>query len=291
MRLLRSADVDMNPNDRVYSHSRALALIPVLVVLGVVGWVISHAFTAGWKPGYYIAAAILLFFDLLRGYITARFRPSNWLVRANDQGMFIQFRSYLNYHLPADDLTVVFISYQEIRSALLVREKVTVPDPANNASTTEYLRYVELELAGDLAPLANALEAEEVEKAPTEKRWYGNSSTLYQGYPVRMSSPPFLRLRWDVIPGAKKFLQALRPYTAIADPVSLKQDFTRLEGLSREEQEHRLREMVSRGESIAATYTAQKLYGCGLGDAKTIVDGLVGPTTAAKPKSELLDRN
>ena len=281
----------MNPNDRVYSHSRLLALIPVFVVVGLAAWLTFHAFTVGRKPGYYIAAAILLLFNLLRGYITARFRPSNWLVRANDQGMFIQFRSYLNYHLPADDLTVVFISYQEIRSARLVREKVTVPDPENNATTTQYLRYVELELAGDLAPLASALEAEDVEKAPTVKRWYGKSSTIYQDYPVRMTSAPFLRIRWDVFPGAKKFLQALHPYTTITDPVSLKQDFTRLEGLSREEQERRLREMVLRGQSIAATNTAQKLYGCSLGEAKTIVDGLVGPPTAAKQKSELLDQN
>jgi hypothetical protein len=108
----------------VYSHSRALALFSVLIVLSVAAWLIFHAFAAGWKPGYYIAAAILLFFDLLRRFITARFRPSNWLVRTNDRGLFIQFRSYLNYHLPADDLTVVFVSYQEIRSARLVREKV-----------------------------------------------------------------------------------------------------------------------------------------------------------------------
>jgi hypothetical protein len=53
-------------------------------------------------------------------------RPSNWLARVRNDGLFIQFRSYLNYHLPADALTVFFIPYQEIRSARLVRERTKI---------------------------------------------------------------------------------------------------------------------------------------------------------------------
>jgi hypothetical protein len=34
----------------------------------------------------------------------------------NDLGMFIQFRSYLNYHLPAED-SLLFFFIREIRSA------------------------------------------------------------------------------------------------------------------------------------------------------------------------------
>ena len=89
-----------------------------------------------------------------------------------------------------------------------------------------------------------------------------------------MTSPPFLRIRWDVVPGAHKFLDALRPYTVIADPVSLTQDFTRLKSLSREDQQKQLRELVARGQNITATYAARKLYGCSLGEAKQMVDSL-----------------
>jgi hypothetical protein len=107
-----------------------------------------------------------------------------------------------------------------------------------------------------------------------EKHWYGTSSTLYRDYPVTLTTPKYLRIHWDVAPGASKFLAALRPYTVIADPVSLKQDFTRLKSLSREEQQKQLRELTVRGQNLTAIYVARNLYGCSLGAAKQMVDSL-----------------
>src|SRR6202034_1063692 len=89
-----------------------------------------------------------------------------------------------------------------------------------------------------------------------------------------MSAPSTVRIHWDVVPGAQKFLAALRPYTVIADPVSLKQDFTHLKSLSREDQQKQLHELVVRGQNITAIYAARKLYGCSLGEAKQMVDSL-----------------
>jgi hypothetical protein len=126
------------------------------------------------------------------------------------------------------------------------------------------------------APLADALQAELGEQAPSEKRWYGTSSTLYRDYPVTMSAPASVRIHWDVVPGAQKFLDALRPYTVIADPASLTQDFTHLKSLSREDQQKQLRELVARGQNITAMYVARKLYGCTLEEAKQMVDPLRG---------------
>jgi ribosomal protein L7/L12 len=291
MRLLRLSDVETSPSDHVFYYSRARAAVMVLMGLGAGAWLFFHAVTTGWKLGYYIAAVTVPFLGLVQRFITARFRPSNWLVRMNDLGMFIQFRSYLNYHLPAEDLTVVFVSYGEIPSARLVREKVTVPDMEGRSGTeTHYLRYVELELAGDAAPLAKALEAEITEKAPMQKRWYGRSSTLYQDHPVRMQSPPFVQLRWQVVPRAQKFLDALRAHTTITDTVSISQDFAHLESLGREEQQQRLRELAQRGETITAIAMARNLYGCGLAEAKEMVEGLrtvnsAGASSSSSPYS------
>jgi len=279
MRLLRLTDVETSPSDRIFRYSRMRAVLTVLIALAIAAWTAVHAFTAGWKLGYYIAVVIVLFLELMRRFVGARFRPSNWLVRMNDVGVFIQFRSYLNYHLPADDLTVVFVSFGEIRSARLIRERVTTPDLQGHGTETQFLCYVELELAGDVAPLAKALEAEITERAPTEKRWYGTSSTLYQDHPVRMQSPPFLRIRWQVVPGMRKFLDALRPYTNIADPVSLTQDFAHLQSLSRDEQQEQLREMDARGQTVAAIYSARQLYKCSLAEAKDMVEGLAGESS------------
>jgi hypothetical protein len=271
MRLLRLQDIETSPGDRIFYRSRLQALIFVGIALSGAVALAFRAFTAGFYLGYYLAAVDILFLVLSRRFITARFRPSNWLVRMNDSGLFIQIRSYLNCHLPAQELTVAFVAFSEIRSARLVRERVSTPDNEGKTST-QTLRYVEFELAGETAPLLKALQAELSERGPKEKRWYGSSSTLYEDYPVRMPSPRFLQVRWQVVPSAKVFLEALRPYTTIADPVSLTQDFAHLESLSREEQEKRLRDLAQRGETITAIYTARKLYGCGLTEAKEMVE-------------------
>jgi hypothetical protein len=279
MRLLRLSDVDTGPHDQVFYYSRVHALGFAFVALCGSAALLLRAASKHWNAGYYLTAVILLILLMMKRFATARFRQSNWLVRMIDTGMFIQFRSYLNYHLPADDLTVVFLAYNEIRVARRVRERARVSD-SQGRSATQIRRYIELELAGDVQVLAKALHAELVEKAPTEKHWYGSSSTLYEDHPVRMLSPPFLQLRWQVVPRAQKFLDALRPYTTIADPVSTSEDFVHLQALSPEEQKKRLRELKERGESIAAIYMARKIYGCGLGEARSIVENLHDETHA-----------
>ena len=275
MRLLRIQEVEIGPNDRLFRHARLRALIVWLAGFAAATAFLFHAYTAKWKPGYFFGPFLLLFLLLTLRMVTARFHPSNWLVRMNRTGIYVQYRSYLNYELNPDDPSVVFLSFGEIASARLIKERVQTPDTAKPGATqTQYLRHVELELSGDPAPLADAFQTELGESAPEEKRWYGTSSTLYRDYPVAMSAPASVRIHWDVVPGAQKFLDALRPYTVIADPVSLKQDFTHLKALSREEQQKQLRALVARGQNITAVYTASKLYGCSLGEAKQMVDSL-----------------
>src|SRR5262249_52882748 len=222
---------------------------------------------------YYMAALALLSVVFARGYIAARFRPTNWLVRLNGQGVWIKFRSYLNYRLPDSDPTIVFIGYSEIRSVRLVRETFTVPD-SEGQSSMGTLRWIELELAGDSQARVTALQLEQSRSAPPQKRWYGSGSTLYRHYPVRMSSPGFLRVEWTVVPQAAAFLDALRPFTAVLPEVTIASDFDNLQNLTRAEQEQRLRELDARGETIAAVYATRQLYGCNLTEATSFIDAL-----------------
>src|SRR5215470_6757325 len=159
MRLLRLSDVDTTPHEQVFCYSRIRALGFAFVALGGSTALLLRAASTRWNAGYYLAAVILLMLLMVKRFATARFRPSNWLVRMTDTGMFIQFRSYLNYHLPADDLTVVFLAYNEIQSARLVRERARVSD-LQGRTATQIRRYIELELAGDVEPLPKALHAE-----------------------------------------------------------------------------------------------------------------------------------
>ena len=282
MRLLRLRGVDSSSSDRVFRHARVRAVIVWLAAFTGASWMFFAAFARGWKVGYIFGGFALPFLALTLRFVTARCHPSNWLVRANESGLYVQYRSYLNYQLPTEQCSVVFLSYGEITSARPVRERLKVPDPAEGGTTqTQTLRYVELELSGDTASLGRALQAEQAENAPMQKRWYGKSSTLYRDYPVSMAKPPFLRIRWDVVPRASQFLNSLRQYTAIMDPVLVTQDFVDLGSRSPDEQKRGLQELAHRGEVLAAVYTARRLYGCSLTDAKQLVEDLRQHGTSA----------
>src|SRR5579862_844575 len=271
---MRAGDVPRTDRDLVFRMSRLYAVIAVIVCLGASGALFFRP-----RPHPHITdafgAAILLLLYLMHRFVTSRFHPSNWLVRAGDVGLYIHFRSYLNERLSPGDPTVVFLPYSAMRSARLVREELNTVD-MQGAKQAQYLKWIELELGIDPAPLSAALSEELGRPAPAEEHWYGTSSTLYQDYPVQMQTPPFLRVRWQVVPGASVFLDSLKGRVEVAPKVKVKDDFTQLRSLSPADQEKRLRQLSQRGDVISAVYTAQKLYGCTLAEATNFVKGLSG---------------
>ena len=274
MRLMRESEVPATPSDRLYRASRLYAVLFAAAALALSAALILPR-SAHRTPMPVFGAFVLLALLVLRRFITARFHPSNWLVRLGDQGMFIHFRSYLNDGMSADDATVVFLAFGEIQRARLVCERLRTPDPETaNAYTTQTVRWVELELAIDPAPLVDALATECERPGSPVKRWFGKSTTLYQDYPVLMQTPPYLRVKWQVVPRAKAFVAALQPHVEIAPPVTVSEDFVNLQGLTREQQEQRLRELNQRGHTIDAVYMARRLYGLDLTQATKFVKEL-----------------
>ena len=277
MRVMRLADVPTTERDRVFRYSPARALSSVFALIGIsagVAWL-------GWQrhawPLFVFSGLLLLVLLPMQRLILARFRATNWLARMSDPGMFIQFRSYLNYHFPAEALTVVFIPYHEIRSARRVRQRRRVPSMGEGDGSSEQVRtVVELELAGDTAPLAPALAAELAAPAPKEARWYGSTATRYEHHPARLLSPTCLEVEWGVVPNARAFLDGLRRYTEIEPPVETSQDYLHLQTKSRDEQEKRLLELAESGQVMTAITIARRLYGYDLTTARAFVEDLRG---------------
>lgn len=277
MRLLRHTDVPVTTRDLVFQYSRTRALVfsLMLFVAGLalvwVGW--QQRF---WLP-FVIAGTLFLGWPAFRGVVTARFRRSNWLVRAGDTGLWVQFRSYLNYHFPADDLTVVSIPYREINSARLVRQRRDLPDRDGGGGVTESRRrVVELELDMDSAELRTALRDELGRKGPKERRWWGSSATRYGHCPVRLSSPTTLEIEWNVGPSFRLLFERLALHSNILPAARVQHDLTRLDEKGRSAQETRLRELVELGETMAAVQIARRLYGYDLTEATRFVEGLRG---------------
>ena len=203
--------------------------------------------------------------------------------------MHVQVRSYLNHRFSGDDPTVVFIPYQAIRSARLARGTRTIPDSDSPSGlTTQPLRLLELELAGDTALLARALTAERARCGP-EWRQHGGRSGRYQHQPVRLVSPTTLQLEWEVVPSRETLLELLRPHSTIEPEVDRTQEsLEALRALTRDEQEARLLELSERGQDLAAITLARQLYGYDLTRAKAFVDGLrTGGTGGARLRTRI----
>jgi hypothetical protein len=274
IRLVRAVEVPETDRDLVFRASRLHAVLVVLISLGVAAAVLFYRWPAR-TPSYYVAGLILLILLALHRFVTARFHPQNWLVRKGDEGLFIHFRSYLNERLNPDDPTVMFLAYSDIRSARLVREHLEIPDSSSqNRTETQIIRWIELELAIDPTPVADALAEEGGRSGVPEKHWYGTSTTLYRDYPVQMQVPPFLRIKWQATPGPGALLDTLPERIEIAPEVVVKADFGSLQNLSADEQTKRLRELKQRGQVIAAVYLARRTFHCSLADAKKFVDSV-----------------
>jgi len=279
MQLLRIADVPITDRDRVYRYSRARAL-SVLMVLSLLAMA-SLAF--GWLNNtwlaYYIPAVTFLFLLIFQKLITARFRPSNWLVRMTDHGLYIKFRSYLNHQFPEQDLTVVFLPYSEIRGARSVTERQEIPnrDEGRNSTMTKTRRVLELDIDADSTKLAEALgnERTRVFSRPNQG---GGANSRYHHLPVRLASPNLLTIEWGVVPSLKTILDALARHTLVESGEQITRDFVHLDGLTREQQESRLLELAETGDMFGAVNMARQLYSYDLATAKAFIESLTQKT-------------
>ena len=271
MKIMRLAEVAINPGDRVFRHSPAKALMVGLGVIGAGAGLIVLGQHGDSVLAYYLAGVMFVSLLVMHKFILARFESSNWLVRMNEEGIFLQFRSYLNHHFPEQDFTVVFVPYREIRSVRQVDERREIPyrdldRPHTEKTSVRHLRLVEFEVMGDTAALEKAL-ADERMQLP-------RNATLYKHYPVRMASSGRVQVEWTVTPGLEVFLKSMRRYTNTAEPAKILQDYTKLAGQSREQQEQRLLELIQAGQTLDAVYIARKLYSYDLKEAKDFVEDL-----------------
>jgi hypothetical protein len=288
MQLLRERDVPANTNDRVFQYSRARAVGACGMVLagsGVLFAVGAHQHAIVLQLGaLFVVAGVFLG----RRFATARFRDSNWLVRANENGLYVHFRSYLNYHFSPDYFTVAFIPYREIRVARSFREQRELPEPSRSGRdvSVQTRHIVELELTGDTAALATALTEERARPAPREARWYGNTAVRYQHEPVALGEQGCLSLLWECVPRATDLLAVLAPHVSVHEEAPRSTSNRAVAALSRGEQEQRLAALARSGQIVAAITMARRLYAYDLKQARDFVESLRrGPITIAPPST------
>ena len=284
MELMHAADVPVNLRERVFYYSKLCGLGGALMLAGIALALIVFARLKSVWPAYFVAAFMLVCILILQKTVTARFRPTNWLVRMTDDGLFIKFRSYLNFVFPDQDFTVVFIPYSDIRSATYVKERQELPSQdgrPRGAPTVRTRRFVDLELAGNSDALASALAKENKRVFAKAIDGGANVSTRYQHLPVKLSDH-LLRIEWAVVPSAQILLDALTRHTLVQPAGKSTKNFANLEALDRKEQEARLLELAESGDIIGAVAMARQMYDYDLTTAKEFIDSLLCKQPVAK---------
>lgn len=273
VRILQDADVPAAPSGSTYRYSPATAVLVAGLMLGAAAALIAVGRVQDNPLATWCGAVALGGLWLYHKVILARFRPTNWLVRVAEHGVYIKFRSYLNHHLASGDPTVIYVPFRAMKLTRIVRESQAVPDSDMRGTTTRRRTLVEIELDDDAPQVREALAAERAAQPPKVARWYGRSAGKYRHHPVIMVAPRTISIEWAVVPRVSEFLRIMALHTPVASAKRMT-DYTVLGQVAKDEQETRLIELVERGYIMDAVRLARRLYGYDVAEAKSFVDGL-----------------
>lgn len=143
-----------------------------------------------------VGAFYLVILAGLWGGFRAGFRPSNWIAKRTDDGLWLHLRSYLNWAVEDDEDTAVHLRLDELLA--MRRVKRTSHSDAGDGARTTIDSFLELQLSDgvDLAPVAAAIEREAGREGAEERFLGARSRTKHHDTPVRVEPDGTLRVQW-----------------------------------------------------------------------------------------------
>lgn len=268
------------------------ALVAGYLAFGAAGWRIDLSLNALFNLlGAGIGGSIVLVVCLVGllggfGYFTtflAALKPSNWVLRATPDGLYVKLRAFTDHRRPKDDPIVAFIPRREVRW-LRTHDQLarTVGRGGDVASfeddTLSAQQYLEIDLhGGDLAELRTRIERERGVWGPTLIKGVRSKS---KGAAVTIRPEDAIRIDWKT-KGTRlrpKLSEAMA-HLGRAYPLApgLESEQKQAKELDRDGQERRLLDMVQQGNTIDAVIVAKDLYGFTTTEAKQFVDDLQKP--------------
>ncbi len=143
--------------------------------------------------------------------VSASLQPTNWLLRCNNNGLIIHYRSFLNWRCPTESVQAVGFDYAEIAWARTVKERRASPGLGDNRGTqTQQLTFLDLCLINtDTSALEKYLQQEE--------NLTPEGIMISRDYPVQVLPGGVVELRWTGIkPSSRKAIQFLGRHIKIA---------------------------------------------------------------------------
>ena len=220
---------------------------------------------------YIFAAFLGIFVCFAYGAFRASLRPTNWLLRCNTQGIIVKYRSYLNWHLPADEAQAVAFDYAEIAWVRTVREKRFTPDmDHSNTTQTAYVTYLDFCLSTKID--LSSLEA----KLRAEQSFSPEGFIISRDYPVSLSKDGMLELRWigGISPSPPKAIEYLKQHVQIVAPEARTVDLVHRRNLKPEDERSKIIDLLKSGDELGAIKLTRDIYGYSLKDAHDFVEKL-----------------
>lgn len=218
-----------------------------------------------WLP----AVAAFLVAGFAFGMFAASLRPTNWLLKVGPDGLYLKFRSYLNYHFPDSTPSIVFIPFSEIAYVRAVTQRQRLP--ARNGDTAPgAIHYLDIRL--DHRQAAGLEHALAEERRLAAFKWGGRIRMRHRDYPLTVPEPGLVRVEWKVPPRAEKAVAQLGSWVSVRPPAELEErDW---ETMTPDAREGLIAEFAVRGDLMTAAHLARLHYGVGSAEAKRIVETL-----------------
>jgi hypothetical protein len=277
MTFYRLNDVPVSRDDVVFRQSPLRSAIIGAIFLGIAATSIVCAIEK-WPRGtsvvfLYIFGAFLGLIGLAWAFnFRATLKPTNWLLRCQLGGLFIKYRAYENWRMPADTLQAVGFDYGEIAWAKLVKERRRSPNAdSKGGSQTEFLTYIDFGMANsDLSALEANLDAERGIRPDN------GLNMVIMDFPVQVLPGGIVEIRWNagIRPSAKKALAVLGQRVKILDTEHRKTDLTHRFGANPEDEKAKIIALVKSGDQFGAVKLAQQVYGHNLTQAHEFVTKL-----------------
>ncbi|HEV2693776.1 MAG TPA: hypothetical protein VG347_12865 [Verrucomicrobiae bacterium] len=279
MRFYQLAEIPIRDDDRVFKASSIRAGITLAIVSVItIAFIVLGIFPVPWLDLprlilFFIAAFFGLFVLLYFHSFRAALKPTNWLLRCNQQGVVIHFRSYQNWRLPPNGPQAVGLDYSEIAWAKTMKERRISPGlGGGNGAQAQQLTFLDFGLANpDTTALEQYLRAE-IGFSP-------EGVMISRDYPVQVRPGGIIELRWTGIhPSSAKAIQYLSQHIKIAATDVRKLNLTHQSKLTPAEEDGKILELIKSGNELGAIKLTRQIYGCSLGDAHERVKKLHSQT-------------
>ena len=284
MKFYKLSEVPTGNDDRVFKSSSVSLFCWTFVFLGgaVALPALRIAGVASFRHAPLIFICVFAAFFALFGWISAKgwrasLRPGNWLVRANERGIVVNYRSFLNWRLPAEDFQAVGFDWSEIASVRVVKERRISPSLGEQrGSQMQFLTFLEFGLTGvDLAALERQLQA--------EQRIETSGMIIFRDCPVEVLPGGVVRVRWTggearIRPGPAEAMKYFGQRVRIDVPVKTTQDLPHQPGAAPGTEDAKISALLRGGDQLGAISLARQTYGCSLVEARQFVDKLQSNT-------------